>query len=72
MLDSLAHRYKLLPSEIIQRADTLDVLVMEAVLRWQRRQREREEAKRKGTAVPAPKLTQEQMLAMMKRAKERK
>lgn len=72
MLDSLAHRYKLLPSEIIQRADTLDVLVMEAVMRWQRREREKDEAKRRGHAPPAPKLTQEQMLAMWKRTKERR
>ncbi len=71
MLDSLAHRYKLLPSEIIQRADTLDVLVMETVLQWQRRERERAEAKNLGKAPPAPKLTQQQMLDMLKRVKER-
>jgi hypothetical protein len=72
MLDSLAHRYKLLPSEVIQRGDTLDVLVMETTLQWQRRQRELAEAKSSGKAPPAAKLTQQQMLDMMKRVKERK
>jgi len=71
MLDSLAHRYKLLPSEVIQRGDTLDVLVMETTLQWQRRQREAAEAKSTGRAPPAPKLTQQQMMDMLKRVKER-
>jgi hypothetical protein len=69
MLDSLAHRYKLLPSEVIQRGDTLDVLVMETTLQWQRRHREAAEAKATGKAPPGPKLSQEQLKAMMARSR---
>lgn len=72
MLDSLAHRYKLLPSEVIQRGDTLDVLVMETTLQWQRRQRELAEAKSSGKAPPAAKLTQQQMQAMLARVRSEK
>jgi hypothetical protein len=72
MLDSLAHRYKLLPSEVIQRGDTLDVLVMEATLQWQRRQHELAEARAKGKAPPGARLSQEQMQAMMARARSEK
>lgn len=72
LLDGLATRYHLLPSEVIQRGDTLDVLVMDAAQAWQHRQRELAEAKASGKAAPAPKLTLEQMRAMMQRAKDTK
>lgn len=72
MLDSLAHRYKLLPSEVIQRGDTLDVLVMETTLQWQRRQRDAAEAKAKGRAPMGAKLSQEQLKAMMARVRSEK
>jgi hypothetical protein len=61
-----------LPSEVIQRGDTLDVLVMETTLQWQRRQRELAEAKATGKAPPAPKLTQEQMQAMIAKLRSEK
>lgn len=69
MLDSLAHRYKLLPSEVILRADTLDVLVMEATVQWQNRQRAAAEARAKGGVAPSAKLSQDQLKAMMAKAR---
>lgn len=57
---------------MIQRGDTLDVLVSEAAQAWQHRQREIAEARANGKAAPAPKLTLEQMRAMMQRAKDTK
>jgi len=66
-VDNLAQRYHLLPSECMERATTFDLFVMEigsryAVVR---------EQKRNGTYIkPTPKLSQEEMLAMVKRAKK--
>jgi hypothetical protein len=45
---------------------------MEASMAWQRRQREIAEARATGKAPPAPKLTMEQMQAMIDKVKEKK
>jgi hypothetical protein len=68
----LATRYHLLPSEIIQRGDTLDVLVMEVAQSWQHKQRELAEARASGRAPPAPKLSVEQMQSMIEKARSMK
>ena len=72
LLDNLATRYHLLPSEVLQRGDTLDVMVMEASQQWTRLQQERAEAKRNGKAAPSPKLSVSQMKAMMAAARSGK
>jgi hypothetical protein len=71
LLDGLATRYHLLPSEVIQRADTLDVLVSETAQAWQRRQRELAEAKAHGRAPAAPRLSQDEMQAMLSRVRKK-
>jgi hypothetical protein len=70
MLDGLATRYHLLPSEVLSRADTLDVLVMEVALDWhnQRMERARDSAEGKSTA---PKLPQDQLKAMIDAVKRK-
>ena len=68
-LDNMAQKYGLLPSEVLDRASTFDLAVMDISTRWQREQRARAEGK---STIEKPKLTQEQMLAMIKNAKERK
>lgn len=73
-IDNLADRYKLLPSEIIERASTFDLYVLDISSKWLKYQHEEAERERKGqpkTAKP-PKLTQEQMMAMIQAVKERK
>lgn len=69
MLDGLGQRYSLLPSEVMQRADTLDLYVMDSALAWQRYCEEMAEAKSKGLPSPAPKLSESEMLKMMERVK---
>lgn len=69
MLDGLGQRYSLLPSEVMQRADTLDLYVMDAALAWQRYSQEQAEAESKGLPKPAPKLSEGDMLKMMERVK---
>jgi len=69
VLDSLAYRYKLLPSEVLARADTLDYMVMDVSVSWERLQRERAEAKSRGVAPPAPALSINKMKEMVERVR---
>ena len=71
MLDSLATRYHCLPSEVVQRGDTLDILVMDIALDWERHQREQAEAKHSGKPAPAPKMTQSELKAMIDRVRSK-
>lgn len=71
MLDTLATRYHCLPSEVVQRGDTLDILVMDIALNWERYQRELAEAKYNNKPPPAPKLSQGELKAMMERVRSK-
>jgi hypothetical protein len=66
-LHSLAHTYKMLPSECLDRASTFDLYVMDTFHRYQIYQ----EKKAQGGAPPAPKMTQEQMKAMLAKARSK-
>lgn len=67
-LDNLAHRYHCLPSEALARASTFDLYVLDISARWANHQSDPD----KPTTPKAPKLTQQQMLDMIKAVKERK
>lgn len=67
MLDTMASRYHVLPSEIMQKADTLDVYVMDVALSWQEYQQslaEKNTANKQAPHVPINKL--QDMLAAVK------
>lgn len=66
-LHSLSKTYSLLPSECLDRASTFDLYVMDTFHRYQLYT----EKKAQGGAPPAPKLTQDQMKAMIQRAREK-
>jgi hypothetical protein len=68
-LDNLAQRYKCLPSEALDRATTFDLRVLEVQSQWERRQRDIAEGKQ--SAKASPKLSQQQMQAMIDRVKQR-
>lgn len=72
-IDNLASRYHLLPSECLLRADTFDIEVLHVSARWEQHQREaiNRQSQGLGPAPKSPKLTQEQMLGMIKTVKER-
>lgn len=55
ILDVLASRYGLLPSEVLARGDTLDYLVFDVAESYRQYQRELADAKSKGLPPPAPK-----------------
>lgn len=57
-IDGLGKRYGLLPSEILAKADTFDLYVMDAVLSWETYQHKKANSKA-GEVVP--KLTTDQL-----------
>lgn len=62
----MASRYGLLPSEVLTRADTLDVYILNTVVTYQHQQAEANGEK------PVPKLTQKEMQAMIDRVRSKK
>ena len=64
-LDSLAKRYKCLPSEVFNRADTLDLYVMTLSNKWQRHQQDLAEGRATGKQP-----SQQQLLGMMEVARK--
>jgi len=72
MLDTIASRYHCLPSEVVARADTFDIFIVNTALDLQARLREQEERRNhRSGPPPAPKLTQEQMEAMLASVNEK-
>lgn len=69
LLDSLATRYHLLPSVVLQGADTLDILVMDASISYHRYIDAKEQAKQSGGAPPVPDVPLEKLQAMMRATK---
>lgn len=67
---NLAKTYKLLPSEALDRASTFDLYVLDTFHRYQRYQ---ENKQRTNPSAPIPRqMSQEEMKAMIKRARESK
>lgn len=66
-LHTLAKTYKMLPSEALGRATTFDLFVLDAYHRYVKYQEAKEAGK--GIPPPAPRLTQEKMMAMIQQAK---
>lgn len=68
-LDRLSSRYSKLPSQVINEASTFDLQVMDIGIRYETVAKQ----KRDGTYVkPLPKLSEQEMLAILKRAKNGK
>lgn len=65
----MARRYGVLPSYLLKHGDSLDIICAETGQRW-----ENEQAERAATGKPTPvkhNLTQDEMLAMVERAKKK-
>ena len=73
MIDWVSRRYGQLPSHLIAEGNSFDLLVADIGQKWENYQQEKTLNKQKGrgTAPPAPQLTQEDMLAMIRRVKDR-
>jgi hypothetical protein len=64
-IDAMAKRYSLLPSEVLDRASTFDLVIMDVALGFENYQRDLADGKK-----PAPNLKQDQMLDMIKRTRD--
>jgi len=62
-VDSLGKRYGLLPSEVMQRADTFDIFVIDAVMSFEDYYKKK--SNNKHGLPPAPDYTQEELLNML-------
>ena len=70
MLDSIAERYGMLPSQVLATANTLDLVVLTAAVAYRN---DLHESATNPKHVPNHKQpTQEEMLAMLERARNRK
>ena len=67
-LDNLANRYNCLPSQALANGTTFDLHVLDVSAKWSKHQQDLAE----GKSPEAKKLTQQEMLAMIARVKERK
>lgn len=67
-IDNLASRYNCLPSQALEYGTTFDLHVLDVSAKWNKRQQEIAEGKTPQSRLP----TQEEMIEMIKRVRERK
>jgi hypothetical protein len=64
-IDALGKRYSLLPSEVMEKASTFDLVVLDAALGFQSYLQDKADGKKQ-----TPKLSQEEMMAAMERVRK--
>jgi hypothetical protein len=64
-IDALGKRYSLLPSEVMSKASTFDLVVLDAALGYQNYIQDKADGKKE-----VPKLSQEEMMAQIKRVRK--
>jgi hypothetical protein len=69
MIDSVATRYHLLPSEVLARADTLDLLVLDVAQSWHQQMQARANAEASGQLPPAPDIPVNKLQEMLERVR---
>jgi len=65
-IDAIGKRYSLLPSEVMTRASTFDLVVLDAALGYQTYIQDKAEGKKE-----APKMSQEDLVKMVERTKQK-
>lgn len=63
-LDTMAERYKLLPSELLSRGSTLDLYIMDAAVSYQNYRHKKENGQ------VAEQYTQQELMDMIKKTRE--
>lgn len=66
LIDALGERYGMLPSEVIARANTFDLFILDTALGYRNVLQERAN---KGEKAPPPKLSVDKMQAMLDRVR---
>jgi len=64
-IDAIGKRYSLLPSEVMEKASTFDLVVLDAALGYQSYIQDKAEGKK-----AAPKLSQEEMISALERVRK--
>jgi len=74
VIDALGKRYGLLPSQVMQEANTFDIFIMDAALTYENHQHEKAMNKNKKLAATkkVTAVTDEEMLEKYKKFKEKK
>ena len=62
----IAKQYGILPSQVREFATTYDLMIYDVMMSWEQYQQEKAEGK-----TPTPKLSQDQMIAMMDKVKQK-
>lgn len=65
-IDALGKRYSLLPSEVMSKASTFDLVVLDAALGFEKYAQDKAEGKKE-----APQLSQEDLAKMMERTRQK-
>lgn len=67
MIDSLAKRYGLLPSEVLNRSNTFDLYIMDVALSFEQYHTKKQENK---NIDPTPNYTIDELQSMLNKTKE--
>lgn len=62
----MAKQYHMLPSEVAGRATAYDLQVFNSIMTWEQEQQDKASGKK-----PVPKIPEEQMIEMVRKAKEK-
>ncbi len=65
-IDAIAKRYSLLPTEVLTRASTFDLVILDTAIGYERYVTDKANGKK-----PEPKLSQETMQKMLNRVRQR-
>lgn len=68
-MDTMASRYHLLPSQILSKADSLDVLVLDTAIQFHNAQVKKAQQKSEGNKPITPDLPSEQLTKMLNKVR---
>lgn len=71
MVDALASRYHLLPSEVLAKADSVDIYIMDAALTYRKYMEEDELHKHGKGPKPVPVMPQEKLKEILDRVRSK-
>ena len=66
MIDTMAERYSMLPSEVLSRGNTMDLLIFDASASYKRYLQDKESGK---TAVKTEDFSQDELKSMMEKSR---
>ena len=70
MIDGVATRYHVLPSEVMSRADTFDLMVMDVAQSWHNHQQRLAESRARGEPDPVPEIPLNTLQQMIERVRK--